>query len=268
MAIDSKLFGVAALLFIGALFTLGNNKKDDTTTHSIEGYQDIFYAKDYANDNWVSRPNFRASLDPRFDDSRYAGNIVGGFPGMSVQGAPVTPVESLVNVESGAPSYASMGGSNGAYADPRLPEGGLSTSQVNTILAEKFGRTDSQKQYMEPKELLPVPDMKKALARDPSDPNTFMYDRYLFAPLKRRYGNVYVDYIRGDLAIPQLRTGWFDVPPVAAQDLSEGYFADYLDIQQSTNIRDSLWERKPETAAQFENDPWGRLAEKTVYSVV
>ena len=161
-----------------------------------------------------------------------------------------------------------MGGSNGAYADPRMPEGGLSTSQVNTILAEKFGRTDSQQQYMEPKELLPVPDMKKALARDPSDPNTFMYDRYLFAPLKRRYGNVYVDYIRGDLAIPQLRTGWFDVPPVAAQDLSEGYFADYLDIQQSTNIRDSLWERKPETAAQFENDPWGRLAEKTVYSVV
>jgi len=168
-----------------------------------EPYEDTFFAKDYSKGNWVSRPTFRADLSPRFDASRVGGGqIIGEFPGMSVQGAPLTPVESLMSVEN--PTYAVMG--NGAYADPRLPSGGLSTTQVNTILANKFGRgTSDSPEYTDPKQLLPVPDMKKALARDPSDPNTFMYDRYIFAPLKRRYGQVGVDFIRGDLAIPQLR---------------------------------------------------------------
>lgn len=231
-----------------------------------EPYDDVFLAKDYAQGNWVSRPTFRADLSPRFDATRVGGgNIVGSFPGMSVQGAPLTPVESVMTVSS--PSYATMGGSNGAYADPRLPSGGLTTSQVNTILSEKFGRGNAgESNYVDPKQLLPVADMKKALARDPSDPNTFMYDRYLFAPLKRRYGNVQVDFIRGDLAIPQLRMGWFDPNPVAKQDLMAGYFSDFLDIQQSTSLKDAIFERKPGPVQ--ENIPWGRLGERTMYSLL
>lgn len=231
-----------------------------------EHYQDLFYAKDYAKDNWVSRPDFKANLSPRFDSTRVGGgNITGDFPGMSVQGAPVTPVESLINVPSTAsPNFASMGGVNGAYADPRLPSGGLTTSQVNDILTQKFGR--SSPTYTDTKALLPVPDMKKALAKDPSDPGTFMYDRYLFAPLKRRYPKVNVDFIRGDLAIPQLRMGWFDASPVAVNDLTQGYFSDYLDIQQSTAVKDSIFQRMPSPAQ--EQTAWGRLGDQTIYSLV
>ena len=173
-----------------------------------EGYQDLNWAKDYGRGNWISRPTFRSDLSPRFDAERVAGgNIVGTFPGMAVQGAPLTPVESVMSVST--PSYAAMGGPNGAYGDARLPSGGMTTSQVNSILSNKFGRGNSDSpNYTDPKQLLPTADMKKALARDPSDPNTFMYDRYIFAPLKRRYGQVPVDFIRGDLAIPQLRMGY------------------------------------------------------------
>jgi hypothetical protein len=229
-----------------------------------EPYTDMFYAKDYAKGTWQSKPTFRADLSPRFDSTRVGGgNIVGEFPGMSVQGAPLTPVEPLMHVST--PSYSTMGGPDGAYTDPRLPAGGLSTTQVNTILSNKFGRGTSEN-YTDPKQLLPVADMKKALARDPSDPNTFMYDRYLFAPLKRRYGNVNVDFIRGDLAIPQQRMGWFDPSPVARQDLSSGYFSDFLDIQQSTSLKDSIFERKPGPVQEV--TPWGSLAERTTWSLL
>lgn len=231
-----------------------------------EGYEDLMWAKDYAKGNWVSRPNFRADLSPRFDAERVGGgNIVGTFPGMAVQGAPLTPVESVMSVST--PSYAAMGGPNAAYGDSRLPSGGMTTSQVNSILANKFGRGNSDAPvYTDPKQLLPTADMKKALARDPSDASTFMFDRYIFAPLKRRYGKVQTDFIRGDLAIPQLRMGWFDPNPVARQDLTQGYFSDYLDIQQNTSIKDAIFERKP-TVVQKEI-PWSRLAERTVYSVL
>lgn len=244
------------------------HKKDQISVR--EPYADTMFAKDYAKGNWVSRPNFRADLSPRFDSTRVGGgNIVGEFPGMSVQGAPLTSVESIMTVAT--PNYATMGGPDGAYAenaaygDPRLPSGGLGTNQVNQILSNKFGRGNTNN-YTDPKQLLPVADMKKALARDPSDPNTFMYDRYLFAPLKRRYGSVGVDFIRGDLAIPQLRMGWFDPNPVAKQDLMAGYFSDYLDIQQSTAVRDSIFERKPGPVQQ--ETPYGRLGERTIYSLL
>jgi len=229
---------------------------------SREHYEDIFYAKDYAKDNFVSRPTFRADLSPRFDAYRMGGGqIVGDFPGMSVQAAPVTPVESLVDMSGGDnTSYANMGG---AY-DQRLPQGGLTTNQVNEILQNKFGR--NAQSYIDPKALLPAPDMKKALARDPSDPGTYMYDRYLYAPMKRRYGDVPVDFIRGDLAIPQLRMGWFDAAPVANRDLVQGYMQDYVDIQQSTQLKDILYERKPSPVAQ--DIPYANLAQETVYSIL
>jgi hypothetical protein len=264
MPIDSNQILVILLAIFIVVFIFCSCMKKRVATK--EGYADSFFAKDYAKGNWMSRPNFRADLSPRFDSTRVGGGqIVGDFPGMAVQAAPLTPVESLVNFST--PSYAQMGGADGAYIDPRLPAGGLSTSQVNTILSNKFGRgAGDTPDYMDPKMLLPVPDMKKTMARDPTDPNTFMYDRYLFAPLKRRYGKVGVDFIRGDIPIPQLRMGWFDPAPVAKQDLMAGYFADYLDIQQSTSLKDALFERKP-TVVQ-EATPWARLADRTIYSLL
>jgi hypothetical protein len=259
------LIGLVSLLVVIAIIVIiVKSKKSSIVTK--EPYAEMFYAKDYAKGNWVSRPDFKADLSPRFDATRNSGgNILGSFPGMQVQGAPLTPVENIMSVST--PSYATMGGPNGAYTDPRLPAGGLSTTQVNSILSNKFGRgTPGESEYLDPKQLLPIPDMKSSMARDPSDPNTFMYDRYLFAPLKRRYGNVGVDRIRGDLAIPQLRMGWFDPAPVAKQDLTAGYFSDFLDIQQATALRDSIFERKPTPVQQA--SPFGRLGEETIYSIL
>lgn len=265
MTASSQLLtvGLGALVIVGLIMACKQTKQNISVR---EPYQDTFYAKDYSKGNWVSRPNFRADMDPRFDATRVSGGqIVGTFPGMGVQGAPVTPVAGLVSAETESnPNFATMGGIDGAYADARLPSGGLSTSQINEVLAGKFGRNSPA--YTDPKMLLPVPDMKKALARDPSDPGTFMYDRYLFAPLKRRYGQVDVDHIRGDLAIPQLRTGWFDTNPVAAQDLIQGYFQDYLDIAQATALKDSVFERAPTPVDDV--NPWGRLSQQTAWSML
>lgn len=242
-----------------------------------EPYSDVFFAKDYAKGHWQSVPSFKADLSPRFDSTRVGGGyIVGDFPGMDVQGAPLTPVAGLKNYTS-APNYASIAG--GAYADERLPAGGLTTTQVNSVLSDRFsennkinetlmqkyGRSGTEN-YTHPKELLPVPDMKKAISRDPSDPNLFMYDRYLFSNLKRRYPQVNVDFIRGDLNIQPIYTGWFDSRPTYSYDLQQGYFADYMDIQQSTALKDLIYERGPTQVEK--NIPWGQLARETAWSVL
>jgi hypothetical protein len=194
---NTKTIIIIVIVVIVLIFIFSSMKNKISTR---EPYQDLFYAKDYAKDNWVARPTFRADLSPRFDAERMGNSYLQGQPpGLDIQGAPLTPVSGLLAMNPPNPSYATMGGSNsvdGAYADQRLPDGGLSTSQVNEIIANKFGRNAPA--YTDPAILLPVPDMKKALARDPSDPGTFLYDRFLFAPLLRRYGNVDVDHIRGE----------------------------------------------------------------------
>lgn len=268
-----KAFGIAIVLGIALVVALSMSKKKNSIKSKSstgkgvkENYQDVFFANDYSKGNWVSRPNLRADLDPRFDSTRVnGGKIAGSFPGLGVQGVPLTPITDIIADETVSnPNFATMGGVDGAYEDSRLPSGGLTSTQVNEILAGKFGRNSEA--YTDPKMLLPVPDMKKSLAKDPSDPGTFVYDRYLFAPLKRRYAKVDVDHIRGDLAIPQLRMGWFDPNPVAAQDLTQGYFSDYLDVQQSTSLRDSVFERQPSPVDEV--NPWGSLAKQTVWSML
>ena len=128
-----------AILF-AAVFAVSFAVSKYQSTQKIsnrEYYQNNFLASDYSGGNWVSRPNFRADLSPKFDAERVGGgNITGEFPGMSVQGAGVTPVESLMDLSTN-PSYAAMGGPNAAYSDPRL-SGGLSTNQVNEILSQKL----------------------------------------------------------------------------------------------------------------------------------
>jgi len=263
------IIGGIVILVVLVLIYFGTKKM---TVRSKEGYDNIFLAKDYAKGNWVSRPNFKADLSPRFDSTRSGGGyITGSFPGMEVQGSPLTPVQSIINIAT--PQYATMGGPNGAYADPRMPEGGLSTDQVGNVMNQKFGGgrkgvepVAAMESDLEAKPLLPVTDMRQDMGRDPSDPSTYMYDRYITAQMKRRNPNVNSCFIRGDLPVTQIRTGWFDVSPVAKQDLVAGYFSSYLDLQQSTEIRDSLFERSPTPFEQ--NNAWGRLEEKTIYSLV
>lgn len=60
--------------------------------------------------------------------------------------------------------------------------------------------------------------------KDPTDPSNYMYDRTLFAGLKRRYGNTQTDFIRGDIYVAPNRFGWFDVPTNPGTDLNPGFF--------------------------------------------
>lgn len=261
---SSNKYGFGALLVLAIVSVcIGvavSAKKQQVSTR--ESYADSFTANDYGKNTWVARPSFKADLSPRFDNSgARTGAITGTPPAMSVMGSPITPVSSIIEGYQTSPTFATMGGTY----DNRLPQGGLTTNQVNEIMAQKFGRNGSQ-DYVMPESLLPTPDMRKSLAKDPSNPSTFMYDRYLFAPLKRRYGKVGVDFVRGDLSVTPIKSGWFDIPAPVKTDLSQGYFQDYLDISQSTSIRDAVFERGPGPVEDA--SPWGSLAQRTVYSLV
>ena len=252
------LIGLLIVFIVVFIFCSCTKKKIATR----ESYADTTNFTNFAKNTFVARPSFRADLSPRFDNSgARTGAIVGTPPPFAMQGAPTTPVSSIVEGYEASPTFATMGG---AY-DTRLPQGGLTSQQVNEIMAQKFGRSGSG-DYTLPESLLPVPDMRKSLAKDPSNPSTFMYDRYLFAPLKRRYGKVGVDFVRGDLQISPIQTGWFSIPNPVKTDLMSGYFQDYLDIAQSTSIRDAVFERAP-TALQ-NADPWGNIAQRTTWSLL
>lgn len=262
MTLDNKTIAVSVLviaLIVVVVYCAMYKKKISVK----EPYQDLFYAGNFSKNNFMSRPTFKAELSPRFDNTATrSGGIVGVPPPLAMQGSPVNPVKPLVEPYSGASeTFATLGGTY----DTRLPAGGLTTNQVNTILAQKFGRNGPEN-YVEPSSLLPEPDMRKAVAKDPSNPSTFMYDRYLFSNLKRRHPKVGVDFIRGDLEISPIRSGWFDIPLPVKTDIQQGYFQDYLDIQQATNLLDTVYERKPTELQEI--DPWGNLAGRTTYSLV
>jgi len=133
----------------------------------------------------------------------------------------------------------------------------LSADQVDNML-KKVGKTRPDLQ--DTKDILPTPDMRYASGLDPTDPNNFIYERTLFAPLKRRYGNN-VDFFRGDIDVTPERRGWFDVRSVGSNDVVKGYFSNYTDIQQQTNLRDSYFDRQVSTQERqaSNTNPWGDI---------
>ena len=104
-------------------------------------------------------------------------------------------------------------------------------------------------EYTLPSEMLPTPDMRQPLVRDPSDPTNFMYDRTLFAPLKSRNRNT-PDRVRGDLDIQPIKTGYFDISTVQSVDLAKGYFGYFNDIQETTDLQDVAYSRSSDTGAE------------------
>lgn len=103
--------------------------------------------------------------------------------------------------------------------------------------------------YTVPKDLLPTPDMRQTTMRDPSDPSNFMYDRTLFAPLKKRNHNQ-ADRIRGDLNITPIKSGWFDAPSIPSVDLVKGYFGTFNDIQQTEDLQDTAFQRASDVGTE------------------
>lgn len=127
--------------------------------------------------------------------------------------------------------------------------------------SKSFASTDSESkksdkpntlEYPETSTLLPTPDLRTPLMRDPSDPENFMYTRTLTATLKTRNINT-VDRFRGDLDIQPIKTGWFDIATTPSIDLAKGYFGSFNDISQYTVIQDAVYERERDRKSNPQN---------------
>jgi hypothetical protein len=208
-----------------------------------------------------SPTRFHSNLDPANPNISSDPYAYGGF--IKGSGCPDNEQLAVTNNPSNTNVYSSMQQpgptrekfefQTGAYT------GGLNNFNVKTpsndfsgIVDEttspkkaapvKYSSGPNTLEYTTPKELLPTPDMRQTLSRDPSDPSNFMYDRTLFAPLKKRNPNE-ADRFRGDLDIAPIKTGWFDIATNPSVDLTKGYFGYYNDITEYQDIQDIAYQR-------------------------
>ena len=156
----------------------------------------------------------------------------------AVYAQPSIPAPAGLRNAPPVPQFETLGAMSGDKG--LMKKATLTANQVDTMLKQVGkGRPDLQ----DTKDIMPTPDMRYAAGLDPTDPNNFIYERTLFAPLKRRYGNN-VDFFRGDIDVTPEKRGWFDVRSVGSQDVVKGYFSNYTDIQQQTTLRDSYFDRQ------------------------
>lgn len=223
---------VVALVIVGIMLK---------TIKVKEGYAEVMIAPTY-NPFFYSDPGFRAQLSPRFDSNRMGGgNIKSSFPGFDKQGAGLTPLSDNENCENNIKegyndihnnceeidkdcnNGPSAGDRAGDFSSLGLMDKGISKYKkgCDNVKEDAVMKFKSAQGYADPEQLLPVPDIKNCLV-DPSDPENYMYDRTLFAPLKRRNGYNNVDFIRGDIFIPAINSGWFYAPTIPSVDLQRG----------------------------------------------
>jgi hypothetical protein len=126
------------------------------------------------------------------------------------------------------------GGMGGA---PDMPNAALTSGQAQQMLGQTMN--GGKPEYQDPS--LPLGDIHQ-VSMDATDPQNFMYNRTVFAPLKRQYGNG-VDFIRGDIDVKQEFRGWFDARPATDKDIQKGYFDRYIDIQQEAALKDAQFTR-------------------------
>ncbi len=208
---------------------------------SKEGYNEVLLSPQL-NDYMVQRPTFKGELSPRFDPYRTGGGYIkSSYPPMNAQGAGVTPLSDNEMIMSGTGSaitsaqdsdFASIATEKENIKDYQKACGSISEDVVS-----EFKKAQG---YTDPSQLLPIPDIRSCV-KDPSDPENYMYDRTLFAPLKRRHGNIPVDFIRGDLYIEPIRTGWFDTPSIPSVDLQKGAVS--IISGPTLDSEDALWSR-------------------------
>lgn len=189
------------------------------TKKKKEGYSELMISND---DAYVQRPTFKAELAPRFDPYRTGGGYIkSAFPPLEMQGAGVSPLSDNEYVDSATGSltenfdndFASV-----ATEKEDVKEFNGSCGKIGEDVVSEFKKAQG---YLDPSQMLPIPDVRSCL-KDPSDPENYMYDRTLFAPLKRRHADIPVDYIRGDIFVQPIRVGWFDTPSIPSVDLQKG----------------------------------------------
>lgn len=199
------------------------------------------------NPNMTQRPEFNTNLDPRYQFARSANDPFGSSGGYIRGEMPSSDYLGSVNDFRGDQSIEPIKEGFGQILKGEYPGVADSATYINRDFAKmaqdvklpvnKESAAPNTLEYTTPKELLPIPDMRQTLMRDPSDPTNFMYDRTLFAPLKSRNHNT-PDRFRGDLDIKPIKTGWFDIATVPHVDLAQGYFGYFNDIEQYQDLQD------------------------------
>ncbi len=212
---DSKnvLLIVLVVVIIGIAAYCYMNSNSSKKEH----YKEVFLTGGY-NDSAVQRPTFKANLAPRFDPYREGGGYIkGSFPdNYSVQSVGPNSLSKGEIEAAKQLDYATLGGENKMLSE--YDEACKLMKRGEYKVAKEVALASMD--YVEPKDLLPEPDMRSCV-KDPTNPANYMYDRTLFAPLKQRTSNI-PDRVRGDLNIAPIRYGWFDSPAVPGVDLAKG----------------------------------------------
>ena len=199
-------------------------------------------AFEFSQDNYIegisSRPQFYAPVEvrsnlPEMSSQPLYGDVNGGANFYGAAGP--TPLSASMLDQGVQEGFAFLGGGyGGAQAAPNTA---LSSQQASDMLGQQVngGKPD----YYQAE--LPLGDIHQ-VGMDPTDPQNFMYNRTVFAPLKRQYG-AGVDFFRGDIDVKQEFRGWFDARPATSKDVQKGYFDRYIDIQQEMALKDAQWTR-------------------------
>lgn len=232
------------------------------TIRTTEGFSSVQDFQMIGNNltGFFSRPSFSSNLDPNNLNMRFDPNMTGGY----IRGSPNTSAHALASDNKAAHPMSEHAKENFEYIDGDGSKNEQSQYKgVNTDFASIVDEVEQQHQktasyqskfnssldnknkaldYTLPSELLPVPDMRQSLVKDPSDPSNFIYDRTVFAPLKSRNRN-YADRVRGDLDIAPLNNGWFNVAALPSVDLAKGYLGNSTDIGEQQEIQDIVYSR-------------------------
>lgn len=184
----------------------------------------------------MARPTYSQEQTPRFDPYRNSGTIRGSQPTELTQtaiGSEYRLYEKNVPAHENFSEKIKKSSNNNNMSSIQFEEidaPNEMNSQTN------FARlTDMNNDVAQANKQSNRPDLSYQAAqlpklgienkfKDPTDPTNYMYDRTLFAPLKRRNGNQQTDFIRGDIYVAPNKFGWFDVPSNPGTDLNPGFF--------------------------------------------
>lgn len=198
---------ISILLSTSSIF----NKSKENYAHPSVGVSEHHYN----NQDFFSRGNYKPDISPRFYAGDYRSEIQGSIPPLDILATPTNPMD-----------YAKM---IGVSTDIPNNVKDMTPSQLEQNLHNKY--TDPL-QYTDTSDVLPGDMYNYSSGMGPANPDTYIYDRVIYANQKRRSWEV-ADHIRGDLPhIKPDKRGWHDVSAKPHLDLYKGALSHMFD----TNI--------------------------------